>query len=198
VDTGIKAQGPQGPKGDPGNVGSAATIQAGSAVTIPYNQPPEVTNSGNSTNAIFDFKIPQGRPAFTTYRANLSSSTSPALLIPLKELTLRIVGLNGSNIDMYLDPSRSIRVDVRRFTVYGTGNEQFVINDNEISTSQHIDNGSYADSNENWTVWIRQQDQGGLWSLHEVQLFSSANGARTTAWVSLIEENVDYNNPSNP
>jgi hypothetical protein len=53
-------KGDQGDPGDPGTPGAAATIAAGTATSVPYGDPPTVTNSGSSSAAIFDFEIPEG------------------------------------------------------------------------------------------------------------------------------------------
>lgn len=46
-----------GLKGDPGE---AATIQIGTTATVDPEEPAEVTNSGTTSAAVFDFKIPRG------------------------------------------------------------------------------------------------------------------------------------------
>lgn len=50
-------QGPTGPKGD---TGLSATIEIGVVDTVDSNSSAEVTNSGTTNNAIFNFKIPKG------------------------------------------------------------------------------------------------------------------------------------------
>lgn len=52
----------RGPQGEQGIPGEAATIEAGKAYTTPYGSKPAVMNRGTSSNAIFDFYIPQGKP----------------------------------------------------------------------------------------------------------------------------------------
>ena len=59
-------RGPQGEQGDPGQ---AATINAGAAYSIDYGQQPQVMNSGTSSNATFDFYIPEGKPGAIHYTA---------------------------------------------------------------------------------------------------------------------------------
>lgn len=51
-------RGPQGEKGVPGD---AATIQAGQAYSVPSSYQPAVINTGSSSEAVFDFYIPQGK-----------------------------------------------------------------------------------------------------------------------------------------
>ena len=58
----------KGPKGDTGATGAtgasgaAATISVGTVSTTAYGNPAQVTNSGTSSAAVFDFVIPQGQP----------------------------------------------------------------------------------------------------------------------------------------
>jgi hypothetical protein len=54
------AQGLQGAQGTQGPAGSAATVVAGSTVTLPAGLQAIVTNSGTSNAAILNFQIPQG------------------------------------------------------------------------------------------------------------------------------------------
>lgn len=60
-------QGPQGLQGIPGETGAqgdkgdAATIQVGTVTTLPADSSATVTNVGTSSNAIFNFGIPQGQ-----------------------------------------------------------------------------------------------------------------------------------------
>jgi len=65
------ATGATGPTGNPGTNGTngtngvngiTPTISAGSATTISYGSSPTASNTGTSTNAIFNFGIPAGQP----------------------------------------------------------------------------------------------------------------------------------------
>ncbi len=53
--------GPPGQNGSNGSNGQSCTVTAGTATKVGSNSPPEVTNSGTTKDAIFDFKIPQGQ-----------------------------------------------------------------------------------------------------------------------------------------
>lgn len=50
-----------GLSGAQGIKGEAASIQVGTVTTVESTETAEVTNSGNSTEAVFDFKIPKGK-----------------------------------------------------------------------------------------------------------------------------------------
>ena len=54
------SQGIQGPIGPKGDIGLSATIEIGTVNTVDPNSSAEVTNSGTTNNAIFNFKIPKG------------------------------------------------------------------------------------------------------------------------------------------
>lgn len=59
------AQGENGIQGSQGEPGTAATITIGTVDTVPFEDPATVTNSGTTTEAIFDFEIPQGADGAT-------------------------------------------------------------------------------------------------------------------------------------
>lgn len=52
--------GPVGPKGDPGQDGTSATIDVGTVTTGGPGTEAQITNSGTTTAAVFDFTIPTG------------------------------------------------------------------------------------------------------------------------------------------
>jgi hypothetical protein len=52
--------GPQGPQGDPGEDGTSATATAGTTTTLAPGADATVVNSGTTTDAVFDFGIPEG------------------------------------------------------------------------------------------------------------------------------------------
>jgi hypothetical protein len=62
IPQGIKGEkGKKGDDGANGSNGQSCTVDAGSATPVGYNIAPEVTNSGTTKDAIFDFKIPVGQ-----------------------------------------------------------------------------------------------------------------------------------------
>lgn len=77
------ATGAQGAKGDQGD---AATIEVGTVTTVPYGQTANVTNSGTSGAAVFDFTIPQGKPGEQTtdmQNLTLGSITTSSASFPV-------------------------------------------------------------------------------------------------------------------
>ena len=59
----------RGPQGEQGESGQAATIAAGQAYVLEYGKQPQVMNSGTSSDAVFDFYIPEGKPGAIHYYA---------------------------------------------------------------------------------------------------------------------------------
>lgn len=59
----------RGPQGEQGEPGTPASITAGNAYTIDYGEQPQVMNTGSSSNAKFDFYIPEGKPGAIHYYA---------------------------------------------------------------------------------------------------------------------------------
>lgn len=81
-------KGPKGDKGDTGDTGArgaGATVTIGSVTTTAYGGNANVTNSGTSTDAVFDFVLPQGAPGETVTdmeNLTLSSMTEPSVQFP--------------------------------------------------------------------------------------------------------------------
>lgn len=70
----------RGPQGEQGEPGTAATITAGSAYSVPADQNPAVINTGTSSNATFDFYIPKGEKGDDGESARVSIAGTETLL----------------------------------------------------------------------------------------------------------------------
>jgi len=90
--------------------GLDATMSVGSVISIPYGNSPMITNTGTSTNAIFNIAIPQGQPGangtngtngidavegFTNIRINHTASKWLAGVATNMTLTNSGYGLTG-------------------------------------------------------------------------------------------------------
>lgn len=89
-------KGDTGAQGQQGIQGEAATIEVGSVTTTTYGNPARVTNSGTSSEAVFDFVIPQGRPGEQTTK--IDNLTIDAITEPATEFPVPAVGDNGSTL----------------------------------------------------------------------------------------------------
>lgn len=93
----VKGQtGAQGAQGEQGIQGIAATVRAGAVTTVPYGQNARVSNSGTTSDAVFDFVIPQGRPGEQTTK--IDNLTIDAITEPSTEFPVPAVGDNGSTL----------------------------------------------------------------------------------------------------
>lgn len=68
-------KGPKGDKGDKGDPGTAASIQVGTVQTVQPEENAEVTNSGTTTAAVLNFKIPRGKDGMTDLTAEYSDAS---------------------------------------------------------------------------------------------------------------------------
>lgn len=68
-------KGPKGDKGDKGDVGTAATIQVGTTQTVQPEENAEVTNTGTTTAAVLNFKIPRGEDGMTDLTAEYKDAS---------------------------------------------------------------------------------------------------------------------------
>lgn len=82
------ATGAQGPQGD------AATIEVGTVSTTAYGNTAQVINTGTSSEAVFDFVIPQGRPGEET--TTMSSLTLDTVTAQSAEYPIPATGESGA------------------------------------------------------------------------------------------------------
>lgn len=82
------ATGAQGPQGD------AATIAVGTVSTTAYGNTAQVTNTGTSSEAVFDFVIPQGRPGEET--TQMSALTLDTVTAQSAEYPIPATGESGA------------------------------------------------------------------------------------------------------
>lgn len=87
-------QGVQGETGEQGVPGEAATIEVGTVSTTAYGNTAQVINSGTSSEAVFDFVIPQGRPGEET--TTMSSLTLDTVTAQSAEYPIPATGESGA------------------------------------------------------------------------------------------------------
>jgi hypothetical protein len=88
-----------------------------------------------------------------------------------------------------------VLADVNKFAQYNSINLNSTALDKTTFTTvpTTVDAMVYNNSNERHLTQIRQQDpETGLWSVHEVNLFTSAGGSRTDIWVRKIAAGLSY------
>lgn len=89
-------QGVQGETGEQGVPGEAATIEVGTVSTTAYGNTAQVINSGTSSEAVFDFVIPQGRPGEET--TQMSALTLDTVTAQSAEFPIPATGESGATV----------------------------------------------------------------------------------------------------
>lgn len=90
------ATGATGAAGANGTDGAAATISVGTVSTTAYGNPAEVTNSGTSSAAVFDFVIPQGQPGEEV--TDMSGLTLGTMTTQTAQYPTPQIGDNGATL----------------------------------------------------------------------------------------------------
>lgn len=167
--------GPQGLQGEPGPTG-----------------PTGVTGTTGATGAT-GATGPIG-PTIS-YSANLSTASS-VLDIPLGNGIYYRLQYGGSDyLQLSLAPiGAPTYVDYRRATIYDSGGVEASYASNQLINSVTlIDSVVYSNSRETHRTFVRVQDPSTLlWSTYDINNFSSLNGARVDAWVTVIREQGSY------
>ena len=86
-----------------------------------------------------------------------------------------------------------VLTDIKRSAFYDGAVEGQQWDNYTLSGTLAVDAIVYNRSNEKHLTRIRQQDpETGLWSLCDVNMYSSKNGGRANIWVNWIEVNADF------
>ena len=89
-----------------GDKGDTSELAIGKVETVDYTEKASVTNSGTTTDAVLDFKIPQGKPAFVKIGKVV---TSP----PESEAMVVNVGTDNDPIfDFYIPEGKGFIIDI--------------------------------------------------------------------------------------
>lgn len=94
----------RGPQGEQGEPGTAATITAGNAYSVPATQGPAVMNTGTNSNAVFDFYIPRGGVEWGDIMGSITNQTD---LNPYLDKTESALQPSDVNVDLMQDLSVS-------------------------------------------------------------------------------------------
>jgi hypothetical protein len=126
---------------------------------------------------------------------NLSAAGS-SLRVPVGNMIYTVSNNGAASVSVALEAaSGSVLADVSKSSQYNATNVDATAYDSTTFTTTPtvIDAIVYNRSNERHITRIRAQDPAtGLWNLYEVNLFTSAGGARTDVWVQEIETDMTY------
>ena len=109
-DTGATGpQGEKGEKGEKGDTGNAATIAVGKVTTGEAGSEANVTNSGTSSAAVFDFTIPRGADGKITGYTLTDSGTSSSL--SASDATIYTMTVSSSSLSVTLPTTTDVAKD---------------------------------------------------------------------------------------
>lgn len=126
-------------KGETGDKGETGEITVGKTETVEYDKPAKVTNSGTTTDAVLDFEIPQGKPAFVKVGMVVT-------LPPGSEACVVNVGTeNDPILDFYIPEGVGFRVS-KTYASIDAMNAGFVTDDVPLYGFVMINTGNVEDA----------------------------------------------------
>lgn len=172
----IGFQGPPGPQGVPGLQGDIGPTgpqgpQGATGATGPAGTGPVIIQN-------FDISAVGSEGEFIVGNVMIRMSYTTA-----EYLSTTVLPVSGP-----------VRIDLKRANQYDiVGVDGTSFDNYQLSSPQSLDLVLFSKSREMGRIWLRQQDPvTQLWTLHEIDTFVSASGARTTVWVYLIEQDVAF------
>lgn len=133
-----------------GKKGDTGEITVGKTETVEYDEPAKVTNSGTTTDAVLDFKIPQGKPAFVKIGKVVT-------LPPESEAMVVNVGTeNDPVLDFYLPEGVGFRIS-KTYESIEAMNAGFETDDVPQYGFVIIDTGN-VDDEDNAKLYIKTPD----------------------------------------
>ncbi len=134
-------------KGEKGDTGE---ITVGAVKQVDYDAPATVTNSGTSTDAVLDFEIPQGKPAFVKIGKVVT-------LPPESEAQVVNVGTENDPVfDFYLPEGVGFRIS-KTYESIDAMNAGFATDDVPLYGFVIIDTGN-VDDDDNAKLYIKKPD----------------------------------------
>ena len=191
-------QGDTGPQGEQGSTGPRGATGPAPVMTVAEDNPTTYkiafqTEGGDTTS-------PNLKAPVESYNMNLSAAGS-SNDITLENLILTAAYVSTSLISLSIraaDPAAPVLADIRRTGIYSGSTIVSQTNDSvSVTNALVLDNNVYNNSSEIHWMRIRQQDPGsGLWSMCEVNTFSSAAGARTSISVDWLYTGSTFEIPA--
>ncbi len=182
------ATGPIGPTGPTGQMG--ATGPAGVSPTIAVSRNTRDAYVLEVTSATGTYQTPNLRQATENVSGANLAATGSTVSAQVGNLNYTLTKNSAGYLDATLAAtSGSVVADVAKSTVSGANY------DSQTYTTAPKPVGAPVNPNpgEYYVMRVRQQDPAtGLWSLHDVSVFASANGARTNIWVKEIASGLSY------
>lgn len=145
-------QGEPGPQGIPGKDGIAATIEVGIVTSSEPGTQPIITNTGDSSNAVFNFTIPKGEKGEPGSDANVTKENVEAVLTGnitthTHDLYLTDAPLDGSQYVRQDGAWQSVEipeVDLSNYLAKDNVTEYTPTTDYNPATKKYVDENKYT------------------------------------------------------
>ena len=193
----VMPMGPVGPQGEKGEKGEDG--EPGAVPQIAVEEDTATSYKLRFDNGDQQIVSPNLKSHAECYNVDLSAAGSE-LYVPLQDLVLIAENATSTGLCLAVQPRQActpILADIRRVGIRDAAVDAQTNNNMTIAGRVVLDDFAPAMSQEMEWLWIRQQDPASKrWSMCEVRLFASHNGARVSLSVDWLHTGVTFDPPA--
>ena len=193
----VMPMGPVGPQGEKGEKGEDG--EPGAVPQIAVEEDTATSYKLRFDNGDQQIVSPNLKSQAECYNVDLSAAGSE-LYVPLQDLVLIAENATSTGLCLAVQPRQActpVLADIRRVGIRDAAVDAQTNNNMTIVGRVVLDDFAPAMSQEMEWLWIRQQDPASKrWSMCEVRLFASHNGARVSLSVDWLHTGVTFDPPA--
>ena len=193
----VMPMGPVGPQGEKGEKGEDG--EPGAVPQIAVEEDTATSYKLRFDNGDQQIVSPNLKSHAECYNVDLSAAGSE-LYVPLQDLVLIAENATSTGLCLAVQPRQActpVLADIRRVGIRDAAVDAQTNNNITIVGRVVLDDFAPAMSQEMEWLWIRQQDPASKrWSMCEVRLFASHNGARVSLSVDWLHTGVTFDPPA--
>lgn len=193
----VMPMGPVGPQGEKGEKGEDG--EPGAVPQIAVEEDTATSYKLRFDNGDQQIVSPNLKSHAECYNVDLSAAGSE-LYVPLQDLVLIAENATSTGLCLAVQPRQActpVLADIRRVGIRDAAVDAQTNNNMTIAGRVVLDDFAPAMSQEMEWLWIRQQDPASKrWSMCEVRLFASHNGARVSLSVDWLHTGVTFDPPA--
>ncbi len=193
----VMPMGPVGPQGEKGEKGEDG--EPGAVPQIAVEEDTSTSYKLRFDNGDQQIVSPNLKSHAECYNVDLSAAGSE-LYVPLQDLVLIAENATSTGLCLAVQPRQActpVLADIRRVGIRDAAVDAQTNNNMTIVGRVVLDDFAPAMSQEMEWLWIRQQDPASKrWSMCEVRLFASHNGARVSLSVDWLHTGVTFDPPA--
>ncbi len=193
----VMPMGPVGPQGEKGEKGEDG--EPGAVPQIAVEEDTATSYKLRFDNGDQQIVSPNLKSHAECYNVDLSAAGSE-LYVPLQDLVLIAENATSTGLCLAVQPRQActpVLADIRRVGIRDAAVDAQTNNNMTIVGRVVLDDFAPAMSQEMEWLWIRQQDPASKrWSMCEVRLFASHNGARVSLSVDWLHTGVTFDPPA--